>query len=100
MKAPKLIQKAPYDVNADAPNVFPAANSHIPAAHWAVPPKNKPWARTRFKSVFSLMPAFSKFNKIVVTPKANNPSGAGFAYVDTLEQCVCVICFKGDQNNE
>ena len=34
----KEIQKAPYDVNAVAPKVLPLANSHMPAANWAMPP--------------------------------------------------------------
>ena len=31
-------QKAPNEVNATAPNVFPVRNSHMPASSCAMPP--------------------------------------------------------------
>ena len=37
-KAQNEIQKAPYDVNATAPNVLPVRNSHMPARSCARPP--------------------------------------------------------------
>ena len=38
----RLIQNDPYEVNATAPNVFPQANSHIPAMNCANPPYANP----------------------------------------------------------
>jgi len=37
----KLSQKPAYEVNAQAPNVFPRAKSHIPATKSAIPPYAK-----------------------------------------------------------
>ncbi len=76
------IQNAPYELNATAPKVLPARNSHIPANTWTIPPYASATASVPpTPSARLTRLAFNMLSMNVVAAKAARPSGPGLAGV-------------------
>src|SRR3954465_12689184 len=72
-------QKAPYEQNATAPNVFPVRNSHRPATNCAMPPYVSASANTIGSPLAETRPELNMLSTNVVRANAARPSGPGSA---------------------